>query len=108
MNHLPIGTILAGTELCAGASRYPQFGKITKVTKTGKYRINFLSNIKIDSEHNKSGVWGSHQVIKPDINNTLADSCLGTVFEGHLMSKNIYWTLYSDSEIYMNVFDNGD
>lgn len=99
----------------AGASKYPVFGKVTKITPAGKYRITFLQKLYPESEKNSSGLWGSYKVVKPDLNNLLGESVL-TKWDPNYPTRlyagerNMYfcWDIYIPSQEYMDHHDNGD
>ena len=105
-----VGTIVVGT-LCpkAGCSNYPQFGKITKITPTGKYRITFLGEKNVDHPKNRQDQDGSYTVIIPT--DEIGDnSVLANIEEefSSLLSKEYYWEIYDEKKEYGNFYDNGD
>ena len=111
-----VGAVLVGHHLnIAGASHYPCFGRIEKITKGGAFRVVFLMKQDVVNDKNSSGEWGSRQQVKPtDVSRS--DSALAR-FNGNdededkvdcLWSKDYSWDLYDASKEYFDDHDNGD
>jgi hypothetical protein len=112
-NSFPVGSLLVGNLINkAGCSNYPTFGKIKKITPTGKYRIITIASKNIDSVNNWHDQNGSYRAIIPDITTELGKSYLATLSKESrypiLIGSNMDWVLYDESKEYANQHDNGD
>lgn len=106
--------------MTAGASIYPKFAKITKVTPTGKFRLAYLYKSYPECKDNSSGNWGYRRLTVP----TNEKSMIGLLVkhpdsswqiidkDSTLVGPNKHtdaiWRKYNPSVQYWDEFDNGD
>ena len=62
-----VGDVMICYPHTAGVSRYPVFGRITKKTPTGRFRITFLTKLRPPCDRNTRGTWGSKTLVAPDL-----------------------------------------
>lgn len=116
-NTFSVGDIVVcKNPLAAGASRYPVFGKITNITKTGKFRITLVKKLYPESSKNTRDFLGLSKLIKPDADHQTGKSVLAKwipearadmLYAG---DKATYgsWTKYDPSSDYFDESNFGD
>ena len=117
-----VGDIVTCTPMIAGASKYPTFGKIVKITPGRKYRIDFLESTLPPCDRNTQGTFGSRRLVKPgnqwQSNARLYERSLlakwRSEYPDYLYANSKYhygygfWYHYDPNQDYWLVHDNGD
>ncbi len=117
-NQFDVGDILYVQVQYAGCSYHYEFGVVTKITKTGRYRVCFINQIReqINATKDQSGVSpASWTRVKPDISdsgvaNKRGDNTLVNK-EGLYKSNGVCGGIFKKYDSIMNLsnyFDLGD
>lgn len=106
--------------ITAGASRYPKFAKITKITPTGKFRLAYLYKSYPECKDNSSGNWGYKRLTVPTDEKSVIgllvkrpDSSWQVINKDHVLvgpdkHTDAVWIKYDPFFQYWDEFDNRD
>ena len=125
-NPFKVGTLVVGYPVDkAGCSSYPTFGKVVKITPTGKYRIERVPKEQYEHPQNYVDQHGSFHAVRPvkdskagpwqswlvRLEESWVDGSMhltGASTTGRYIGNAYNWDLYDENHTYGNVGDNGD